>query len=145
LKLLDGIVDIYMPDFKFWSPETAGEMCTAPDYPERARESLKEMHRQVGDLQVNREGVATRGLLVRHLVMPNDLAGSRKIFDFIAREISKNTYINVMGQYHPSGYAVGRKDIGRRPSGKEMIEAMQAARNAGLNRLDERRARWFEF
>ena len=88
LKLLDGIVDIYMPDFKFWDPEAARELCNAPDYPERAREALREMHRQVGDLVLDEIGLAQRGLLVRHLVMPNGLAGTGGIVDFIATRIS---------------------------------------------------------
>ena len=93
LKLLDGIVDIYMPDFKFWDSEAALNLCDAPDYPERAREALLEMHRQVGDLVLDENGVARRGLLVRHLVMPNRLAGTDAIVDFIATRISTETYI----------------------------------------------------
>ena len=107
LRLLDGVVDIYMPDFKFWDPQVAGDLCQAEDYPEIARQAVKEMHRQVGDLVVDEHGVARRGLLVRHLVLPDDLAGTREIMEFLAREISPRTYVNVMGQYRPCGRAGG--------------------------------------
>ena len=88
LRLLDGVVDIYMPDFKFWDPQVARDLCQAEDYPEIARQAVKEMHRQVGDLVVDEQGVARRGLLVRHLVLPDDLAGTREVMEFLAREVS---------------------------------------------------------
>ena len=144
LKLLDGIVDIYMPDFKFWDAEVAQSLCRAGDYPRRARESLKEMHRQVGDLMPDSEGIAQRGLLVRHLVMPNGLAGSASIFRFLAVEISRNTYVNVMNQYHPCGGAVGRSDLGRPVTGREFEEALQTAAAEGLVRLDRRHRHWLD-
>ena len=100
IKLLDGIVDIYMPDMKYGSAESASKYSDAPDYFEYCRESVKEMHRQVGDLQVE-NGIAKRGLLIRHLVLPNDVANSRAVFEFIAEEISKDTYVNIMDQYRP--------------------------------------------
>ena len=136
LKLLEGIVDIYMPDFKFWDPGTARALCNAPDYPGRAREALREMHRQVGDLLLDENGVARRGLLVRHLVMPNGLAGTPEVVDFIAKEISAATYINVMAQYHPCGEAFGNRAINRRITPGEFKEALDAAKKAGLTRLD---------
>jgi putative pyruvate formate lyase activating enzyme len=146
LKLLAGIVDIYMPDFKFWDEEPAHSFCDAPDYAQRARDALREMHRQVGDLQWDKQGVACRGLLVRHLVMPGGLAGSRSVLNFIAREISPNTYVNLMDQYRPCGQAVGRSDIGRRITSDEYEDALRMAREAGLKRLDrrnyERRLLW---
>ena len=142
LKLLDGIVDIYMPDFKFWDPGAAQELCDAPDYPERARKALREMHRQVGDLVLNGSGVAQRGILVRHLVMPNRLAGTREIFDFIAKEISPGTYVNIMDQYHPCGRAVVNSAINRRITSAEFLEALDAASKAGLRRLDDRHRHW---
>ena len=112
LELLDGLVDIYMPDFKFWSSEAAGRYSHAPDYPEHARVALREMHRQVGDLCYTPAGVAGRGLLVRHLVMPGLLEESRAIFRFLAEEISRDTFVNIMGQYHPA-YKVGcRAELG---------------------------------
>lgn len=136
LKLLEGIVDVYMPDFKFWDAGAAGELCNAPDYPERARGAIREMHRQVGDLVFDRDGVAKRGLLVRHLVMPNGLAGTREVANFLAREISRATYVNIMDQYHPCGAAFTNSAINRRITREEMKEAVDAATAAGLTRLD---------
>ena len=115
LRLLDGVVDIYMPDFKFWDPQVARDLCQAEDYPEIARQAVKEMHRQVGDLVVDESGVARRGLLVRHLVLPDDLAGTREIMEFLAREISPRTYVNVMGQYRPCGRAGEHPDLAQIP------------------------------
>jgi len=142
LKLLDGIVDIYMPDFKFWDPEVAGRLCDAPDYPKRAQEAFREMHRQVGDLRPDPSGIAQRGLLVRHLVMPEGLAGTKSILHFIATEISRNTYINIMNQYHPCGLAVGMDQIGRCLTAEEFKDALRAAREEGLMRLDDRHNHW---
>jgi len=138
LKLLDGIVDIYMPDFKFWDQETASQLCTAPDYPERARMAVKEMHRQVGDLQINDLGIAERGLLVRHLVMPEKLAGTGEIMNFLASEISANTYVNIMPQYRPCGSAFTVDKIARSITREEYYEALDAARKEGITRLDDR-------
>ncbi len=138
LELLDGIVDIYMPDFKFWEDRWAERYCKAPDYPERAKEAIKEMHRQVGNLVMDDQGVAVRGLLVRHLVMPGDVAGAEKVLEFIAREISPSTYVNVMDQYRPCGNAHKDEYINRRLSSREFREAMEAVRRAGLTRLDSR-------
>ena len=142
LKLLDGVVDIYMPDFKFWDSMVAKELCDAPDYPERARKALREMHRQVGDLKLDAAGVAERGLLVRHLVMPKGLAGTASLVGFLAEELSRNTYVNVMDQYHPCGQAFGKPNLGRRITQQEFEEALDAARQAGLWRLDERHKHW---
>lgn len=138
LKLLEGIVDIYMPDFKFWDPEVAGRLSNAPDYPQRAREALQEMHRQVGDLNMDSKGIAQRGLLVRHLVMPEGLAGTEPIVHFIATQISRNTYLNIMNQYHPCGPAVGMERIGRCITSEEFADALKMARKEGLMRLDDR-------
>jgi len=142
LKLLDGIVDIYMPDFKFWDPEVSKRLSDAPDYPERARKAVKEMHRQVGDLAMDAKGVAVRGLLVRHLVMPKGLAGTPSVLHFLATEISRSTYVNIMSQYHPCGGAVGQPDLGRRITSGEFEEALELARREGLERLDERHQHW---
>ncbi|OPY92477.1 MAG: hypothetical protein A4E73_01093 [Syntrophaceae bacterium PtaU1.Bin231] len=136
LRLLDGIVDIYMPDFKFWEGTWAERFCRAPDYPVRAREALREMHRQVGDLQVDASGTACRGLLVRHLVMPGGVAGSREIMEFLAREISKNTFVNIMDQYRPCGESRRDALIGRPLHEDEYRSAVRAAREAGLTRID---------
>lgn len=144
LKLLEGVVDIYMPDFKFWDPRVARELCSAPDYPERARQALREMHRQVGDLELDAAGVAVRGLLVRHLVMPDGLAGTASVMGFLANEISRNTYVNVMDQYHPCGQAHGHRHLGRRITSGEFEEALQAAGQAGLWRLDDRHRHWLQ-
>lgn len=138
LKLLDGVIDIYMPDFKFWDPAVAGRLCAAADYPEQAREALREMHRQVGDLVMDDEGVARRGLLVRHLVLPNNLAGTKEVMEFLATELSPDTYVNVMAQYRPCGQAFQHEDLNRFPTPEELKEATQAARQAGLTRLDRR-------
>jgi len=138
LELLDGIFDIYMPDFKFWDGKWADRFCKAPDYQDVAMKAIKEMHRQVGDLMFDKDGVAIKGLLVRHLVMPNQIAGTRKIMEFLAEEISFNTYINVMDQYRPCGTAYQDEFINRRLNAKEYRDAVDAAKNAGLSRLDQR-------
>ena len=146
LHLLDGVVDIYMPDFKFWDPLVAADLCQAEDYPEMARQALKEMHRQVGDLVLADTGVAARGLLVRHLVLPGGLAGTREVMEFLAREISPDTYVNVMGQYRPCGRAAAHPLLGQPLSAGEYAEARRLAREAGLTRLDHREKlfRWLE-
>ena len=151
LELMDGLVDIYMPDFKFWSPDTAKRLAKAKDYPQRAREAIREMHRQVGELRFGTDGLACRGLLVRHLVMPGQLEESRAIFRWLAEEISPDTYVNIMSQYRPdyevgSIAATGRRDAGsvryveinRGPQETELSDAYDAARSAGLWRFDER-------
>ena len=136
LQCLDGVIDIYMPDFKFWSPEAAAMTCQAPDYPDVCCSALKEMHRQVGDLVIDDDGVAQKGLLVRHLVMPRGLAGTRDIMHFIATKISTQTYVNIMGQYHPCGRAVEVEALNRRITMKEFREAVRSAAEQGLSRLD---------
>ncbi|MGA9754410.1 MAG: radical SAM protein [Desulfobaccales bacterium] len=138
LRLLDGVVDIYMPDFKFWDPQVAKDLTQAEDYPEVARLALKEMHRQVGDLTMDEAGVARRGLLVRHLVLPDALAGTKEVMEFLAREISPNTYVNVMGQYRPCGRAGEHPALRKFLTGEEHVEAQRLAREAGLTRLDRR-------
>jgi putative pyruvate formate lyase activating enzyme len=142
LKLLDGIVDLYMPDFKFWDSEVSQRLSDAPDYPERARKAVKEMHGQVGDLTMDTMGIAERGLLVRHLVMPKGLAGTSSVLHFLATEISRRTYVNIMSQYHPCGGAVGQPDLGRRITSGEFEAALEMARREGLERLDERHRHW---
>lgn len=138
LQLLEGIIDIYMPDFKFWDPKVAAQLCNAADYPEVARQALKEMHRQVGDLVMDDAGVAQRGLLVRHLVLPDGLAGTGEIMQFLAKEISPRTYVNVMGQYRPCGQASQHPSLARFLTGEEHRQAQELARQAGLTRLDHR-------
>ncbi len=136
LKLLDGIVDIYMPDFKFWHSDLGQKTCDAPDYPEKAKAAVMEMHRQVGDLLIDDEGIARRGLLIRHLVLPGPIAGTAEIMRFLAQEISKETYINIMGQYRPLGRADKVAEIAGYPSKTDIQEARDAAKEEGLTRLD---------
>ena len=145
LRLLDGIVDIYMPDFKFWQRESARRLAKAKDYPERARAAILEMQRQVGSLRFGPDGLARRGLLVRHLVMPGEEAEAQAILQWLADEVATDTYVNVMSQYRPT-FQVGAndlrskyRDIDRRPRDAEMEAALSAARSAGL-RIDKRSA-----
>lgn len=142
LKLMEDIVDIYMPDFKFWDPENSHFYMTESSYPEVTRSAIREMHRQVGDLKFDRDGLALRGLMVRHLVMPNGVAGEEEIFRFLAGEISRDTYINIMDQYHPDGQVLRKpdryRDISRRITGDELKQVRNVAVDVGLHRLDER-------
>jgi len=135
LRLLEGYIDIYMPDMKYSDSEVAKELSAAPDYPEVNFAAVKEMHRQVGDLQVE-NGLATRGLLIRHLVLPNGLAGSIKIIDFLAGQISPKTVINVMDQYRPCYKAHLHPQINRRPTLQEIDSVREYATCKGLNVLD---------
>ena len=132
LKLLDGLMDIYMPDMKYSDSKVAQELSSAPDYPQVNREAVREMHRQVGDLQIER-GLATRGLLIRHLVLPENLAGSFEIIGFLAKEISPNTAINVMAQYRPCYKAPLHPKINRRPTSEEIESVRNYAIGKGLN------------
>jgi putative pyruvate formate lyase activating enzyme len=136
LKILDGVFDIYMPDFKFWDPKIADITCNAPDYPEIARSALTEMHRQVGDLILDKNGIAQRGLLIRHLVLPNNLAGTREIMNFIANRISKNSYVNIMAQYRPCGNASEIKELCCHLDENDFKEALRIAEEEGITRLD---------
>lgn len=135
LKLLEGFIDIYMPDMKYADAKVAEELSAAPDYPQINRDAVKEMHRQVGDLQTEK-GLATRGLLVRHLVLPENLAGSFEIIDFLAGQISPNTIINVMDQYRPCHKASSHPAINRRPTTEEIQSVRRYAIQKGLNVLD---------
>lgn len=134
LRWLDGIIDIYMPDFKFWDNQAALLYVKARDYADTARAAIKEMHRQVGDLVLDESGLARRGLIIRHLVMPGGIAGTREIMKFIADEISNETYVNVMAQYYPAGDVGTDKyaEINRGITQEEYLEALQTAREAGL-------------
>lgn len=136
LKLLDGIIDIYMPDFKFFDNTLASRYTDVSDYAKVAKIAIKEMHRQVGDLSVE-NGIARRGLLVRHLVMPNMLENSKKIIRFIADEISLNTYLNIMPQYRPAGEASLHSEIAQSLKYTEFTSALNYAKSLGLNRLDK--------
>jgi len=134
LKLLDGIVDIYMPDAKYADAEVSQKYSKAKDYPQVMKKALLEMHRQVGDLQINNDGMATRGLLVRHLVLPYNLAGTQQIMQFIAKEISKDTYVNIMRQYHPMYQAYDYPMLSRSITWEEYDKAIMIAKSAGLAR-----------
>ena len=136
LKLLDGIIDIYMPDMKCSDEKTAEQLSGIKDYPEVNKAAIREMHRQVGDLQLDDEGVAQCGLLVRHLVLPNRLAGTQEVVRFLAREVSTNTYLNIMAQYHPCYKAFDMPLLARPVNRQEFSEAIDLAHQQGLNRLD---------
>lgn len=139
LKLLEGVFDIYMPDFKFWNREIAENACQAGDYAEIACNALKEMHRQVGDLVTDNAGIAQRGLIIRHLVLPGGVAGTREIMRFIAREISTRSYVNIMAQYRPCGRAAEIKELSTFLSPADYRRALQDAAEEGITRLDQPR------
>jgi len=137
LRLLDGIVDIYMPDMKYSDEKIAEELSGIKDYPKVNKAAIKEMHRQVGDLQIDEQGVAQRGLLVRHLVLPNRLAGTQEGVRFLAQEVSTNTYLNIMAQYHPCHKAFDIPLLARPVNKQEFSEAIDLAQQQGLRRLDK--------
>jgi putative pyruvate formate lyase activating enzyme len=141
LALMDGLVDIYMPDFKYWSSERSRAHLKADDYPGAARTAIIEMHRQVGPLVIGSDGLARRGLLIRHLVMPGCLDETRAILDWIAGELGPDTYVNLMDQYYPAGNVDPQRhpDLCRRLAPAEFDEALRIARAVGLRRLDVRR------
>jgi len=135
LRLLDGVVDMYMPDAKFLDAGVAGRLCQAPDYPERMQAAIREMYRQVGPLQVEPDGIARRGLLVRHLVMPEGQSTTPAVMQFLA-SVDSDIYVNLMDQYRPCYRAGEVPEIARPLTHEEYREAVQAARAAGLRRLD---------
>jgi putative pyruvate formate lyase activating enzyme len=136
LDLLDGVIDIYMPDMKYSDDAVAEELSGAAGYAAVNRAAVRKMHAQVGDLLTDNRGIARRGLLVRHLVLPGGLAGTAEIAKFLAAEISPDTYVNVMAQYHPAWRACERPPLDRPLSAKEYREAVAIVRSAGLERLD---------
>ena len=140
LALLDGVVDIYMPDFKCWSNERSRRYLMAADYPEAARAAIAEMHRQVGPLGLDENGIAVRGVLIRHLVVPGCLDETRAILKWIATELGRDTYVNLMDQYRPGGKVSGERfpEINRPLGTAEYREALEIARRVGLWRLDGR-------
>jgi putative pyruvate formate lyase activating enzyme len=141
LRLLEGIVDIYMPDFKYWSAESSKRYSKAENYARAVQEGLREMQRQVGDLVLDANGLAKRGLLVRHLVMPGGVAETREVMRFLAREISKNVYVNLMDQYYPAFKTERYPEIHRRVTEEEYLAACEAALEEGITRLDARAPR----
>jgi len=138
IDLLDGIVDIYMPDTKFFDPQVSLKYLKAKDYPEIAKKAIKAMHKQVGDLILDKNNIAIKGLIVRHLLMPNNLAGTEKWLEFIAKEISKKTYLNIMDQYRPCGEAHKFPELCSTISYKEYKHALDLAKEFGLTNLDKR-------
>ena len=136
LELLDGVIDLYMPDMKYSQASVARGYSKIKDYPRINQKAVREMHRQVGDLQLDPDGIAIRGLLVRHLVLPARLAGTRQIMRFLATEISTDTYVNIMQQYRPAFQAGAHPLLNRRPTQQEFDEAYRWARQAGLHRFD---------
>ncbi len=144
LKLLDGVIDIYMPDMKYSDPNKARQYSKIRNYPRVNQSAVKEMHRQVGDLQVDEKGVAQRGLLVRHLVLPAGIAGTEEIVRFLSDKISPNTYLNLMNQYRPAYKSHLYPELHRRLTTQEYQSAVDAALSAGLHRLDQRKSKfWF--
>jgi putative pyruvate formate lyase activating enzyme len=135
LRLLDGIFDIYMPDFKYADADVAKRYSKVENYPEITKLAFREMHRQVGDLTMDARRIARRGLLVRHLVLPNGLAGTDEVVRFLAG-LSKDTYVNILDQYRPCYRAHEYPPLARRPTRAELDEALRLARDAGLHRLD---------
>jgi len=132
LRLLDGVVEIYMPDMRYREGENARCYSAATDYPEINRAAIKEMYRQVGDLVLDDDGVAVRGLLVRHLVLPENISGSKEIFEFLANEISPDTFVSLMSQYFPAHKALSIDKLSRRILKSEYQEALEAFEAAGL-------------
>lgn len=141
LRLLDGVIDIYMPDMKYADEALARRYSKTRDYPEVNQAAVREMHRQVGDLQIDAQGLAVRGLLVRHLVLPNNLAGTDKVVRFLAEDVSPHTYLNLMDQYRPAYRANRYPELSRAITHEEYQAAERMAREAGLYRLDERKRR----
>ncbi|MEJ2057087.1 MAG: radical SAM protein [Desulfofustis sp.] len=138
LRLLDGIIDIYLPDAKFWDEASAARYADAPDYPAFARAALVEMHRQVGDLRLDQEGIAVEGLLVRHLLMPDGFDEAKRILDFIAAELSVATYVNIMDQYRPCGNADRHPELRTSIAPDQLRQAQSYAKEIGLTRIDSR-------
>jgi putative pyruvate formate lyase activating enzyme len=139
LRLLNGIIDIYLPDFKYANTEAGLKYSKVPGYPEIAKAAIKEMHRQTGDLVIDERGLALRGVLVRHLVLPGGLAGTGEIMRFLANDISTNTYINIMVQYRPCWKSFNYPPLDRPITSEELEQAIEAAKAAGLHRLHRER------
>ena len=146
MQMMEGIVDIYMPDFKYWSNERSQKYLKAKDYPKTARTVIKEMHRQVGDLVLDENGLAKRGVLLRHLVMPDGLEDAENIMGYLSKEISADTYLNIMSQYFPAGKVseIKYQEINRRPYSQELATVEKIARQCGLHRFDQREEHRFE-
>lgn len=146
IKMLGGVIDIYLPDFKFMDGDEAERynLASAYDYPEKAMQSIAEMHRQVGDIVTDERGIALNGLMVRHLVMPNRVAGTEAFARWVAEELSTETYVNIMAQYRVDFKAFEYDEIARAITSEEFIEAIEWAKNAGLTNLDKRSLAQYE-
>ena len=137
IKIMDGIVDIYLPDFKFWDNEMSAKYSSgASNYPEITKEAILEMHRQVGVAKPTKDGIMQRGLMIRHLVMPNNTSGSAQIIEWISKKLPKDTYVNIMPQYNPAYKAFDFPEISRRVSKDEYKEVVGKAEKMGLTNLD---------
>jgi putative pyruvate formate lyase activating enzyme len=145
LKLLDGIVDIYLPDFKYWDSDMSSEYSSeAESYPEITGKAILEMHRQVGVAKPAKDGIMQRGLMIRHLVMPNNTAGSVNVMEWIAGNLPKDTYVNIMGQYTPVYKAYDYPELSRRITKKEYMKVVTKAKDMGLTNLDIQRYWWLK-
>jgi len=145
LKILDGIVDIYLPDIKYWDSEMAAKYSSgAESYPEITRKAVLEMHRQVGVAKPAKDGIMHRGLMIRHLVMPNNVAGSEKVIEWIAKNLPKSTYVNIMAQYNPLYKAYDYPEISRRITCEEYVKAVDRAKELGLTNLDIQGYWWLQ-
>jgi len=144
LELLDGVVDIYLPDFKYWDGKMSSKYSSgAEDYPEVTKKAILEMHRQVGVAKPEKEGIIRRGVIIRHLVMPNDVGGSERVMEWIAENLPKDTYVNIMSQYNPVYKAFDHPEISRRITKDEYMRVVKRAQELGLTNLDIQGYRWF--
>jgi len=143
LRLLEGIIDIYMPDIKYMDEKVALRFSKVKNYPKVVKLAVKEMHQQVGDLIIE-NGIAKRGLIIRHLVLPGDLSQTEEVIKFVAQEISPNTYFNLMDQYRPCGDAWKYPPLDRKITKEEWNRGLELAKKYGLKRLDDRRARFWD-
>lgn len=134
LQLLEGLVDIYMPDMKYGNNANGEKFSGVKNYFDVAKSAIREMHRQVGDLMVNQKGIAVKGLMIRHLVLPDDLVDSKNVLDFIAKEISVNTYVNIMNQYHSAYHANEYKELMKSDISREHRETIEYAQRLGMHR-----------
>jgi putative pyruvate formate lyase activating enzyme len=145
LGFLDGVVDIYLPDFKYWDSDMSTKYSSgAESYPEVTRAAILEMHRQVGVAKPAQDGIMQRGLMIRHLVMPNSVSGSEEIVEWIAQNLPKDTYVNIMAQYHPVYKAYDYPEISRRITSEEYKTVIGRAQEAGLTNLDIQGYRWLQ-
>ena len=145
LEILDGVVDIYLPDFKYWDSDMADKYSSgADDYPEVTKAAILEMHRQVGVSRPNKDGIMQRGVMIRHLVMPNNVAGSEEIMAWIAENLPKDTYVNIMAQYTPRYKAYDYPELSRRVTKEEYVRVVAKAQEVGLTNLDVQGYWWLE-